>query len=105
MYMGLRRSGDESKILFISDERIEAWSMWTWETVGKKLRLERSQHLDCLSICSSGVQIPEDYPSAAQEGWDLALSLSHLSNPQEGHAWTLLVAPVGKLVVYLGSRM
>ena len=31
----LKLSGDGSKILFLGDQFIQAWSMWSWESVGR----------------------------------------------------------------------
>ena len=71
----LRISGDESKIFFLLGEGfIQAWSMQTWEPVGKvELGLEGTPYLDSLYIDSLRVYI-HTMGSSAQEGWDFGTS-------------------------------
>ena len=69
---GLRISGDGSKVIFLDDKGIQAWSMWTWELVGEvKLGFKGIIHLDPLCIDSSRVQI---HSVNSQEGWDFGVS-------------------------------
>ena len=71
---GLRISGDGSKIISLDREFIQAWSMWTWELVGKvKLGLEGKLYLGSLYTYSSRVQVCSMY-SSTQEGWDFGIS-------------------------------
>ena len=82
---GLRISGDGSKVLFLHDEGIQAWSMWTWEPVDNvKLGLE-VPYLDSLCTDSSRVWVLS-MDSSAQEGWDFIVSgTSPISfNPSTG---------------------
>ena len=73
---GLRISGDGSKIICLSYENIQAWSMWTWESVGKvKLVLEGMPYMDPLCTDSSRVWICFG-DSSAKEGWDFGISSS-----------------------------
>ena len=73
-YGGLRISGDGSKVLYLYNGTIQAWSMWTWEPVGKvKLGLGRRSHLDSLCMDGSRVWFHSEYP-LAQEGWDFGIS-------------------------------
>ena len=74
---GLRISGDESKVFFLHDGGLQAWSMWTWEPVGEvtlglNLKLKGKPHLDCLYIDSSKVWI--HCGGSVQEGWDFGVS-------------------------------
>jgi len=67
---GLKISGDGSKILCLSYKNIQAWSMWTWESVGKvELVLEGVLYLDPLCTDSSRVWICSSH-SSAQVGWE-----------------------------------
>ena len=72
---GLRISGDGSRIFCLSEEgSIQAWYMWTWESVGEvELGLGREPYLDSLCIDSSRVRI-HSRNSSAQEGWDFGIS-------------------------------
>ena len=71
---GLRISGDGSKIICLGRRSIQAWSMWTWELVGKvELGLKGILYLDSLYIDSSRVWIHSTF-SSAQEGWDFGIS-------------------------------
>ena len=70
---GLRISGDGSKIIVLGKRSIQAWSMWTWELVGKiKLGLEGDLYMDSLCIDGSRVYIHSE-GSSAQEGWDFGI--------------------------------
>ena len=70
---GLRISGDESKVFFLHDGGIQAWSMWTWEPVGEvKLEIKGKPYLDCLYIDNSRLWI-HGY-SSVQMGWDFGVS-------------------------------
>jgi len=72
--VNLRLSGDGSKIIFLGNWFIQAWSMWTWECVGKvELQSERMPYLDSLYIESSRVWICYR-GSSLQEGWDFGAS-------------------------------
>ena len=71
---GLRLSGDGSKIIFLGHRFIEAWSMGTWECVGKvELQSRRISYLDSLYTESSRVWICYR-GSSLQEGWDFGAS-------------------------------
>ena len=73
--MCLRISGDGSKVIFLDEGSIQAWSMWTWKPVGKvKLGLKGILYLDPLSTSGTRVWI-HSYNSSAQEGWDFGTSL------------------------------
>ena len=70
----LRISGDGSKVLFLHQGGIQAWSMWTWEHVGEvKLESMGRAYLGYLSIDSSRVWIYSG-DSLTQEGWDFGVS-------------------------------
>ena len=72
--LGLRISGDGSRIFFLGEDFIQVWSIWTWEPVDKvKLGLEGILYLDSLHIDSSRVWICS-MDSSAQEGWDFETS-------------------------------
>jgi WD40 repeat protein len=74
--LGLRISGDGSKILCLHDESIQAWSMWTWEPMGEMkfpVGLDGKHYLETLSIDISGVWI-HSKGSSSQEGWDHGVS-------------------------------
>jgi len=65
----IRISGDGSKIFSLYNRSIQAWSMWTWESVGEvKLELEGEPYLNPLCIDNSRVRICFRN-SSAQEGW------------------------------------
>jgi hypothetical protein len=71
---GLRISGDGSKVICLYDGIIQAWSMWTWESLGKvKLGLKGKLYLDPLCVESSRVWV-KPYKSSAQEGWNFGIS-------------------------------
>jgi len=70
---GLRISGDGSKVLYLYENAIQAWCMWTWEPVGDvKLGLE-VPYLDSLITNDSRVWT-HSQNSSAQEGWDFVVS-------------------------------
>ena len=71
--LGLRIAGDGSKVILLLDRSIQAWSMWTWEPLGKvKLGLKETPYLDSLCIDSSRVCIHSE-DSSAKEGWDFGI--------------------------------
>jgi len=70
---GLMILGDGSKVIFLHDEGIQTWSMWTWEPMGEvKLGLE-DPYLDSLCIDSPRVTVHSRI-SSDQEGWDFGAS-------------------------------
>ena len=70
----LRISGDGSKIICLSDEIVQAWSVWTWEhTCEMKLDSWGTMYLDSLCTYSSRIWI-HSLESLAQEGWDFGTS-------------------------------
>jgi len=74
-------SGDGSKVFYQSKNLIQAWSMWTWESVGE-VKLEDDQQTDYLQVDSSRicVWVKDSYT----QGWDFGISGSPpivLSNP------------------------
>ena len=76
-----RISGDGSKIFWLGDELIQAWSMWTWEHVGE-VQVERGWGLDYLQVDSSRIWVW--LKDSSTQGWDfgvLGSSPVPLSNP------------------------
>ena len=72
--LGLRISGDESKLFFLNEEYIRGRPMWTWEPMGEvKLGLGRDPYLDSLCIESSRVRV-HFRGLSPQEGWDFGIS-------------------------------
>jgi len=70
----LRISGDGSIIFSLGGGYIEAWSMWTWDFLGRaKVEFDGGQYLDSLCIDGSRVWI-QSICSSAQEGWDFGTS-------------------------------
>jgi len=116
--MCLRLSGDGSKILFLGVNHIQAWSMWSWESVGRvELGLEGRPYLDSLYIDSSKVWIHFE-GSSAQEGWDFGASpvpfdpstgrphldfIGHTGWQTDGPSW-IKDTGTGKRVFQLGGR-
>ena len=71
---GVRISGDGSKIFHLGGVYVKAWSMWTWELVGKgKVELGGEHYLDSLCMDNSRVWILSR-SSSAQQGWDFGVS-------------------------------
>ena len=68
--IGLRISGDGSKVFCLFDSSIQAWSMWSWKPVGEvELKLEGMPYLD--SLCMDGSRVLVHFGnSPAQKGWD-----------------------------------
>ena len=73
--MGLRISGDGSKVFCLSDESLQALSTHTGELVGEvELDLGEEFHLDPLQMDGSKIWIrKEDFPA---QGWDFGISNS-----------------------------
>ena len=70
---GLRISGDRSKVFYLTEESIYAWSMSTGEPMGRvKLELEQNLYLDPLHMDGSRIWIrTEDF---SVQGWDFGVS-------------------------------
>jgi len=79
----LRISGDGSKVFCLDDKLIQAWSMWTWEPVGKvKVEAQEWRYLDPLQVDGSRIWVQLKDQSTL--GWDFGTSGSspvQLSNP------------------------
>jgi len=77
----LRISGDGSKVFFLNRQLIQAWSMWTWEPMGK-VEVGGWEYLDPLQVDGSRIWVQLKDQSTL--GWDFGTSGSspvQLSNP------------------------
>jgi len=77
----LRISGDGSKVFCLDGKLIQAWSMWTWESVGE-VETEKWEYLDPLQVDGSRIWVQLEDQSTL--GWDFGTSSSSpvpLSNP------------------------
>ena len=69
---GLRISGDGSKIFILTDNFIQAWSMWTGEVVGQvELKGKHRPLLDPLSIGGSRIWVW--FMDLSTQGWDFGI--------------------------------
>jgi len=70
---GLRISGDGSKVLYLANESIQAWSIHTGELMGDvKLELEQDWYLDPLQMNNSRIWIR--FKDSSTQGWDFDIS-------------------------------
>jgi len=70
-FYGLRISEDGSKVFFLTDTSIKAWSMWTGELVGKVAFKNAVSHLDPLH--ADGSQIWVHFQDSSTKGWDFGI--------------------------------
>jgi len=70
-FCGLRISEDGSKVFFLTDTSIKAWSMWTGELVGKVEFENYAHHLDPLH--ADGSKIWVQFWSSSTNGWDFGI--------------------------------
>ena len=69
---GLRISGDGSKVFFLLEKSIQAWSIYTWKPVGEvKLELEKGFYLDPLQIDGSKIWLR--LKDSSTQGWDFGV--------------------------------
>ena len=72
----LKISGDGSKILYLANESIQAWSIHTGELVGDvKLELEQDWYLDPLQMNNSRIWIR--FKDSSTQGWDFGIPGFH----------------------------
>ena len=70
---GIRISGDGSKVFCLTNESIQAWSVYTGELVGEvKLELERDWYLNPLQMDYSRICI--QFNDSSTQGWDFGIS-------------------------------
>ena len=92
----LRISGDGSKIFGLLGRSIQAWSIWSWEPVGKvEVGLEGTLHLDPFCMDDSKVWV-HSRDSSAKEGWNFGTSGSPpvLLGPSTGRPHLDLIGSV-----------
>ena len=71
--MGLRISGDGSKVFCLTNQSIQAWSVYTGELVGEvKLELKRDWYLNPLQMDHSRIWI--EFNDSSTQGWDFGIS-------------------------------
>ena len=68
---GLRISGDGSKVFCLTKESIQAWSIWTGETVGRVEFEGTSRYLDPLH--ADGSRIWVHFINSTTQGWDFGI--------------------------------
>ena len=68
---GVRISGDGSKVFYLTEESIHAWSIWTGEPVGK-VELEDKPYFDPLWVDGSKIRV--DFNDSQTKGWDFGTS-------------------------------
>ena len=68
---GIRISGDGTKVFFLADKSIQAWSMWTGETVGK-VELEDVPSFNPLYVDGSKIWVY--FKDKSTQGWDFGIS-------------------------------
>jgi len=66
--MGLRISGDGSKLFCLDDGILQAWEMWTWKLVGKVRLNGNRSYLD--SFCPGGSKVWVQSENLPAQGWD-----------------------------------
>jgi len=71
-FMGLRISGDGSKVFCFTGKSIKAWSMWTWEPMGEVELVGQNLYLDPLHVDGSKIWV-QSWDSSTQ-GWDFGIS-------------------------------
>jgi len=69
--LGIRISGDGSKVFCLTREYIQAWSVWTGEPVGKVNLEMRNPYLD--PLCVDGSRIWVRFMDAPTQGWDFGI--------------------------------
>ena len=67
---GVRISGDGSKVFYLTEESIQAWSIWTGETIGK-VELKDDPWLDPLYVDGSKVWVC--FKDSQTQGWDFGI--------------------------------
>ena len=73
---GIRISGDGSKVFFLLEGSIQAWSIPTGKLVGEvKLELEQGFYLDPLQMNGSKIWVRLE--DSSTQGWDFDVSDSH----------------------------
>jgi WD40 repeat protein len=65
-----RISGDGSKVFLLDRKSIQAWSVWTGETLGR-VKLEDESYLDLLRMGGSWVGVR--FPNSLTLGWDFGI--------------------------------
>jgi len=68
---GVRISGDGSKVFCLAEKSIQAWSIWTGETIGK-VELKGDPWLDPLYVDGSKLWVC--FEGSQTQGWDFGIS-------------------------------
>jgi len=71
--MGVRISGDGSKVFCLAEKSIQAWSIWTGEPMGKvEMELEDEAYFDPFYVDGSKIWVCFKHSQA--QGWDFGIS-------------------------------
>ena len=70
--IGLRISGDGSKLFCLNDRVLKAWEMWTWKYAGEVRLEENEAYLD--PFCPRSSKIWFKYQNKPTQGWDFGTS-------------------------------
>ena len=69
--VGVRISGDGSKVFCLTEKSIQAWSIWTGEPMGK-VELEDEAYFDPLYVDGSKIWVC--FKDSQPQGWDFGIS-------------------------------